>query len=565
MNWLKKSVTWYWLLAVGCFLFQALYLYRNFFYYHADTGWELYSIWAASQGAGHSDFLMSWRAGYLFNVPFMQFFQFNLYDLRLLFLCSWLLSLSLLVIGLDKKFIKNEVLPAALIIACLFPCYYTDFIVDYYTAPALFLSLSLGLLLIGLRQTSQGLVGLMLVLSAIAMACASLSNIGVLPAGILSSLIILGLYRNKKAAVFCLSYFIVLGILAFCYFDLFKVAHILLSPMAAGGDVKAHFAKPHILLQQFGMGSFALTLMCIGLACAAFIYYLGWSDKKILGASPYMFYIITALLSCFMVSPNLSGDFVVIYMFYIIHCLFIVGLTYLAFQNNAIEYRKSSLLILSLTVIYYLAHRATSNNLMGVVLLNYNSLLFIALLPLIFSSKEAVYKHFSFFACITGTTVFIIASNLHPSAGNVFTTLKRNTYLVPELGIKSNFETYHVMQNMQTAYYAQNCQDKLFLSFYDNPISYYLFKRLAPYNQSWVSQNTFYPENLSFNSDSVIQLLSQSSHWCVIYSANGDGDGMPDNKQFLQKAHQYIVSHASKAVPLGYQPYWNKSYTLYAK
>ena len=53
-----------------------------FDYDRADTGWKLYSAFMASQG-GPLDFLMTYRPGYLLNVPIIALFGMNLFALRL--------------------------------------------------------------------------------------------------------------------------------------------------------------------------------------------------------------------------------------------------------------------------------------------------------------------------------------------------------------------------------------------------------------------------------------------------------------------------------------------------
>jgi hypothetical protein len=191
--------------------------------------------------------------------------------------------------------------------------------------------------------------------------------------------------------------------------------------------------------------------------------------------------------------------------------------------------------------------------------------MFISLLPLIFCIPSPL-KHLYFICFIIGTAWVSLYANLHPISGaQGFINIRYNTELIPALGVKANPETDQLVQAMQKNYASNNCQEKAFFSFYDNSLPYYLFKRLAPFNQAWVSQNHFFPENLTFNSSSVIQMLNQSKHWCVIYSPTALGDGETDNQQFLQKAVAYIVTHADKAIPLGYQSNWHKTYTLYVK
>ncbi|MDF2940619.1 MAG: hypothetical protein K0R66_1261 [Gammaproteobacteria bacterium] len=557
----KKTIICYWFIALAYFLFHILYLYRNFYYYHADTGWELYSIWAATQGPGHTDFLMSWRAGYLFNVPFM-LLGFNLYALRILFLCSWLAAISLLVYGFDRKFIKTEILPAALLIGMICPFFISDFIIDYYTAPPLLLALSIGLLWLGMRQTAKTYERLFLSLGALCLALASLSNIGILPAGILSALLIALYYRNKKASFFAVAYFIALGLLAYAYFDLFGVAKLLSTPVLSEG-AKVHLYWYRTLHTEVQDGLFALVLFLIGSVCAVIAHFLLKTclPEKLVPLS----YCILTILASYILLPDHFG-FGYALMRYIIYFFFVLSLTYLIFVKNTKTYRASASLLLVLALIFYFAHRTTSYNIFGSILFNYNSLMLISLSVCIFPIESRVYKHLCFIGLILGSAAVNFYANQHPIAGaQTFLNIRYNTELIPALGVKADKETSQLIQAMQTNYYSNDCQTKAFFSFYDVSLPYYLFKREAPFNQSWVSQDHFFPENLTFSSDSVIQMLQQSQHWCVIYSPSGEGDGEPDNQQFLQKAHDYIANHSDKAIPLGYQSVWKKSYTLYIK
>ncbi|MDF2530124.1 MAG: hypothetical protein K0Q57_1004, partial [Gammaproteobacteria bacterium] len=467
----KKPTIWYWIVCLICFIWQVIY-YRHFYYYHADTGWELYSIWAATQGLGHTDFLMSWRAGYLYNVPFVHYLGFNLYGLRILFLCSWLMSITVFVAGFDKKFIKTEILPAALIVGILFPCYYTDFIVDYYTAPPMFLALALGLFWIGLRQSSKTAEALILILAGLSLALSALSNIGIFPASILAAIIIVAAYRNRQAVFFALSYAVFLAALAYCYFKLFGIAHLLSQPAALGSDNKTHIATWLTLAEQVAIGSFFFVMLAVGVLSAIALYLIGHKNES--GKQTYILYIGLAIFSCLMLFLGNWQNLPALFFYYIVYCGFITSFTYLVFRKENKQYGKAILASLSIITLYYLAHRSSSNNYMGSILLNYNSLLLIVLLPLIFAVRQNIYKCLCFISLTIGTVIFITYANLYPTVGNVFANIKENTLLVPELGIKTDLATYQILQNMKQAYYSENCQDKTFFSFFDSPIAYYL-------------------------------------------------------------------------------------------
>ena len=140
----------------------------------------------------------------------------------------------------------------------------------------------------------------------------------------------------------------------------------------------------------------------------------------------------------------------------------------------------------------------------------------------------------------------------------------RSTVKAP-YGTMVPIQTAELYENLQKQYRLNHCDKAFFFSFYDASVPYVLFHRQAPYNQSWVSQNDFYPTNNALNTHTLVRLLNQQQHWCVVYSNVGAGDGAKYNKNYLKDVLEYLQLYSRNVIMLGYQPIRNKYYWLYTK
>ena len=115
----------YWAIAIALIIFEWLYLYRHSYAYHASTGWQLYSIWAANHlGAGQTDFLMSYRPGYMLNVLLVQWFHLSFYGLRMAMGLLLLLATLCFVVGIETLDWTRATLPLGLAYAGLHRTFY---------------------------------------------------------------------------------------------------------------------------------------------------------------------------------------------------------------------------------------------------------------------------------------------------------------------------------------------------------------------------------------------------------------------------------------------------------
>lgn len=131
-----------WLAAIAMVLAFALILLRYSTFYHADTTWQLYSIWSVMQ-SGHSvDFLSSLRPGYLLNVPAAYLFGINLYALRLVTYITALFGLAIFISGIKPGAIHKIWFPIVLVLASVCQLKFTDYIFHIITRPGFFFVLA---------------------------------------------------------------------------------------------------------------------------------------------------------------------------------------------------------------------------------------------------------------------------------------------------------------------------------------------------------------------------------------------------------------------------------------
>lgn len=535
-----KALAWLACLAFLCFYGAFLLKYNTF--YHPDTGWELYSIWSVLQPGRHTDFLMSLRPAYLLNVPFAWLFGINLYALRLVEFGLAIMATLIFMAGLDKRLLKSAALPLSLILVVAMGQRFSDFILCYYNAPWLFLMIALGCYLLGQDSRKPATRSVLFILSGITLAIAAISNIALLPAGILT-VIVLTIFQPGKQRWLLLAVFVIaLVLMLYAYFDGLGVAQQILAGKTRGAQALWSTVQGQVVVAVVNV-----VIMAIGTGLSLLVWWGCLRHRQKVTALSWIYGIALLLMTAWIFTLYDRLFFFRDAPYYV--AAFLIPFTLITFwRYHEPASKRRILLILVTTLLFALDHGATSQNLFSLIILFYlPALLCLTLYIVWFSTiRPSGWLKTAFFiitfAMLAGPILFYNLYNINKIG--IWHNRYRNS-----LGYQIYPQDGHLWQTVMQQYTAHHCQDKWFLTFYDQPKLYVLLKRLAPFNQSWISGLTSYPQNKAINPTTILATLKQQPAWCVIYAKplstffHITGD--------LSAVVQYLQTHARQRIPLG--------------
>jgi len=563
-----------WGIALAIIAINWLYIYRHTYTYHAITGWQLYSIWAAAKlGVGHTDFLSSYRPGYMLNVPLLSLFHLGLYGLRIVTGILYLITAAVVLWGLERLDWVKPSLPLSLAIVSSCTGYFADFLMNYYNAVPVFLGLSFGFWAASQRVQFLGKSYVYAFLAAVMLAIASWSNFSVIIAGMVVSLVYTMQARSRyHGFVLVVAFYGALALLLIEYFWHYGVwaqyQYVLAHPVVHHKIALQALGNEFLVRTIFLVGYTGITLLGILLAWLVWAgVKTGQSQQKI-WLLPMLLWAMPFSIVCFWALHLFNLDSLpLLYYLIMLASTYAVTLTLLwvrSVSDDAVI-QRTYMLMLSL-LIFYLFQRANSQSGYGHMGYLYLSVAFVAILPMLMRLVRSVTLRLATLAN------FLLLGAVIPMLINLFPTVEagqamplwRNQVMVASLGVYVNKAQAQLWRRMMHLYVKYHCDRHYFLSFYDAPMPYFLLKREAPYGQSWLSRMDFYPTNLSIDSGVILRDLQRAGHWCVVFSPPEFDQHDEHNARWLVSAYQYIKDHSARRIKIGFEPMRQRTYWFFA-
>lgn len=468
-------------------------------------------------GVEHMDFLGLLRPGSLLNTPFF-IVGFNLLALRLLCLFFLILAGVISYWGWVGKSWRDPLCPAFILLMWLTCGAYYRFLLNYYSVPALFLTLGIGFWWLGLKAKILLKQFLYFTLASAAFCLVAMGSV-VSELAILGALILLsaGVWQQqgKLSAVYFLSlsglsilgwswlYFIDWGVWARVQSEgLFFLFGQMISPVlqegfnllvllinvALAGLFIGLTRERKILLGLFLLSELGLILILLG----------EWALSN-----QVSFYNILPEFSCFLIS------------------LMVLSLLRLEWPNlvNSERFLFSILILIFLG--FWMAVRATST---GVGLM-YLYLPLIWMWSVRFCVKEKILKA-AWWVGVFILLIWVILMNLfqwrYDSAGKFlgWDSILNNKIKTP-LGVMMNPAEADLVWKIQKTYQEYHCDQRILLALYDLPMVYVLTHREAVGDSAWLMPAYEFPASRETTGPALIQYLKthESEGWCVYYQA----------------------------------------------
>ena len=539
-----------WAICIAVALVFVLFLLRKSAFYHADTTWQLYSIWSVMQPGHAPDFLSSLRPGYLLNVPAMWCFGVNLYALRVVTYCLAVLALAVFVYGLRRELLTSPWFPVIVLLASVCQLRFSDYIFSYYNAPWVFLALGLGLFWWSGRLQTL-LVWCLAGLAGVALAIASLSNLALLPAGVLAIFVVLWAAPRRQTFICILATVLTWVLVGGWYFDVLGVAHQLLVE---------HARSTHGLFDTVLVQARKAMINLMVLVAAVLLSWVAWyfSIRRVAMQTPaygrrYLYFSVLIALAFFWLlqaiidQGSAQYNTLAVYFFMVLWA----ALSWVCFwPKHAPGPRRilnSSLLIV---LLFIFDHGATTQNPYFAVFALYIPLLVVLLMVWVFSHPCQVSLWQRRVIAAVVCVMFVYPLWVQDSTILAKGFLTENQYVNP-FGAEVTAHEMRLIQHAQQLYQRYDCKNKWFFAFYDETKWYVIFRRHAPFDQSWVSRVHFYPRNRAITAANIVSVLRHQPSWCVIYGADHGwyAKGIPAKN--LQPVVDYLKHHSAVRAVLG--------------
>lgn len=459
---------------------------------------------------------------------------------------------------------KSYLLPLAIVISI---AKNPTYMINYQTAPVLFLMGGFGFLFKATRNTDKIWSSIFYIFSGMILSFSAFSNISLIPTLISTWVLILFVTKGKKyACFFHIVYFTSSIFLGLSYF--------LSENSIFGRTGKAYGAMSIIDILHKGSEIFWIIVMIPGviqtsivicLVISMFLLVLvcfprnrgGLLFEKLDGYRSYIFlallviFFVTSYYVLFLCRNAYASFFLILFdkhmnllqmilsqgwgnlVYYgvIYFCIFLMAcFSFIKAKSTFIELIISSLVTTSYVII--LAITTTGSPGYHITLM---APLFIAITFLLFENNETENS-------IRGTTknLFVILMIFMSAIGVYFNVLfsygsypvfvndvKINTGILQGIYVES--EKYNLVQLMYDQYRDNDCQHKYFLAYPSLPLLYYIFDREALHNQPYL---TFLFDN-RMNSYALINTLKNMEHWCVMQFTNSSFDCLSTIKNHL--------------------------------
>jgi len=542
----NRAISWL-LFIVFCVIYLGYFLPHSTFY-HADTGWQLYSAWSVLQPGHPTDFLSSLRPGYLLNVPLVALFGTKLIVLRIVECVLSLGALTVFFTGIEPSLRKQAALPWLLMLSLLCSMQFTDFMLSYYNAPWIFLAVTLGAF--GWQQYSIGLHAktVWLVVSALALSIVAMSNVALLPGAVLVAFF-LGIWvKGRRCVLFWLVFALALALLLYGY----------LEGLGVGAQFAAHKARgDNSLLTTFFQQAHKAYIVClialIGLVVSWVAQFWvrhprGMFSKHQRFAVLTIALAIMALYSSLQVPADTMWYVAIIFGF--VFLAIWLPLFYFSYRDTMTTPLQVRLLLFSvLAGLVALNHAATSQNPSAMIIYMYLPLIWV---PWVWRYAVIDAKWLSKVIMLVVIVGTVLWSVLALNWTSLLTFPISQNQVWDAMGQRVTPTVASLESRMQTLYKQYGCAQKFTFAFYDQPAWYVLNHRLAPFNQSWVSRIKFYPRNQQAGVAYVLPRVQQQKHWCVLYgsAAGWYAQGGPKSKD-LADVVTFLGTHSSHTIALG--------------
>ncbi len=524
-------------------------------------GSTLYDIWSLQFGFSHIAFHELIRPGFMINTPLMMLGLSGI-GLSLLFMSLVILTVIIFLLALESNIWKSAVFPCLILL--VLPMETRP--LEYETGPIIFLLLSLACYV----QRHRGRWGFLSVLSGIFLAYGTFASLNILPAGILVSLGMIFFYPDFRAKLAGGSALVFIIIFMGSYYGGAGV----LERLIQGGS--------------FGDSEFFLKNVRVLTGCILFIP------------------VLLALIFAYALE-NLKNKAKKILTISVI-CTMLILIGWLAWIRifHVFTILTDGLQLLCLSVIFFIFYfDASKEEIINLEnLKNARNILFcfLALLIFLFFQRTYSFRTDLFMECylpwflillvLQGRCsilmrtrlikiivysvmvgVFLICAMANwMSYSRILTgvslgqpsgrLLDNNSPSFIGPNVSQNFA--EIIQKLKTAYSQNHCESKPFLVL-AYPGYYYLFKRLAPFDHSWISNEIIIPDEKKMTDVFLIHWLSQQSSWCVIDSNTMTGRVWLEKENFLKPTRNYLATHSTKEDYLGYEWLEDKNIKLWVK
>ena len=109
------------------------------------------------------------------------------------------------------------------------------------------------------------------------------------------------------------------------------------------------------------------------------------------------------------------------------------------------------------------------------------------------------------------------------------------------------------LETLLAEYERNGCRQKVFLTFANTPLLYYLFERAAPARKAWTHPDYSFPEW------EMLETL-RAPGWCVVVSRNFLSDRQWAKMRALL---DYLASHSTRILQIGDDQEWFSRWTIY--
>lgn len=388
-------------------------------------------------------------------------------------------------------------------------------------------------------------------LAGVAIAIASFSNLALLPAGLVALLILWFAYPRRSIALTILACFLTWLILGYLYFDLLGVGHQLIIEHARSTQ-----GLVGTLWQQLKKIITNLMVLVMGILLS----WVGWYfvvNRVAIGTKSYLkrYFVLSMivtlgffwLLQAMIHIAESQYDTLAVYFYSVLWIPF----TWLVFWRvhcRRDRWVMTSSMLVVLTFIFN--HGGTTQNPYFAVFALYLPLLISLVLIWFFDQYHHI--HYLLKWLMVGLICLMYVYPLFIQDGTILakSPLWQNQFTGP-YGADMNHHEIKLIDQAQQLYRQYYCKQKWFFAFYDEPKWYVIFKRHAPFDQSWVSRVHFYPRNKAITVANILSVLKHQNSWRVIYGADHGWYAKGIAVKDLQPVVAYLQSHSTQQIRLG--------------
>ena len=554
----KSGVIFSWFLALCVSVF-----YLSFYSTHANVIWyeqsaTLYDLWAAQFGISHIAFYALPRPGFLLDT-LLVILGVAPESLRTLTMFLTLLTSGILAFSLFK-FILPKDSPRTYFFSFIFPWIVLLGIpsfnrpLDYESAPVIFICLSMVFFIH--RNYFWP------VFSALFLSYATFSSLSALPAGLLVSMGMIFIFKDKEAKK--IGYLSLIFILIFygVYYGVEGVAWRVYNGISHVNNTGLSQHIPVFII-------YGLELV-LGLVLGLIFCYL-LKDLKLYTCHLFLELSLVILLGMIVFVSLFGGLGMIIDSLEILFFCLIISILFKLLDLSYESKKTLGFALISGYLFLVFQHMFSGSYL---IFVNYYSPFLLVVIGVLLGAlgRGGVFYRFNRMLCFCFLMILALlhwnffmslnASNFQV-IGPAWQNFSKNTE--PSfIGVNVNKNLNYVYTNIQDAYDESDCKEKpvLVIAY---PGLYFMFKRLAPFDQIWLSREVVIPDNSKITDEVLIQWLASQKSWCV-FDANTQPERVRKIRQnFLFPTRNYLARQSDTKQDLGYAWIESSHFVLWVK